>query len=143
VLLHESFHVAGVPAKPIDFFVQNIMEAEVHQVEASVGLPLSQIVLKIASIESVEAQGQGLAFTVNVTDPDQVDEDIIRVEILDGNRNLVFLQERPRAKLTERFTWNGLNASGNPTESGLHSIRVVAGSALYAGRDYVLKRAKG
>ena len=143
LLLHELFHVAGVPAKPIDEFLKWIMESGVHEVEASVGLPLSQIALKIASIESVEAQGHGIALTVRVTAPDKVDADSIRIEILDGNRNLVFLQERPRAKFTERFTWNGLDASGKPTESGMHSLRVIAGGASYAARDYVLRRAKG
>jgi Domain of unknown function (DUF4157) len=143
LLLHESFHVAGVPAKPIDEFLEWIMEVGIHEVEASVGLPLSQIALNIASIESVEAQGQGIAFTVTVTKPDQVDADRIRIEILDGNRNLVFWQERPRAAFTERFTWNGLDASGKPTESGMHSLRVTAGHALYAARDYVLRRPEG
>jgi len=141
LILHESFHVAGVPARPINEFLEYIMEAAVHGFEASAGLPLSQIVLRAASIQSVNAQGQGLDFTVSVTEPDQL-ESTLRIEILDGNRNMVFLQERPTKKFTERFVWNGLDGSGKPTESGMHSIRVVSGNALYAARDYVVRRAK-
>jgi flagellar hook assembly protein FlgD len=118
------------------------MEVSIHGFEASVGLPLSQIVEHAAAIQEVKAHGQGIEFKASVTKPDNLPSDIVRIEILDGNRRQVFLEERPKAKFAKRFIWNGLDAAGKPTEAGMHSIRVVAGNVLIAGHDYVLRRGK-
>jgi len=64
LILHESVHVAGLPAKPINEFLETIMEVSIHGFEASVGLPLSQIVERAASIREVKPHGQGIEFNV-------------------------------------------------------------------------------
>lgn len=140
LILHESVHVAGLPTKPINEFLETIMELAAHGFEASVGLPLSQIVERAARIRGVKPHGQGVEFEVSVAKPDNLPADAVRIEIFDGNRRQVFLREQPKAKFTKQFSWDGLDASGKPTESGIHSIRVVAGNVLIAAYDYVLRR---
>jgi hypothetical protein len=78
-------------------------------------------------------------FTASVTKAENLPSDTIRVEILDGNRRRVFARELPKGGFRKPFVWDGL-AAGKPTESGIHSIRVLAGSVLIAARDYVLRR---
>lgn len=140
LILHESVHVAGLPAKPINEFLESIMEVSIHGFEASVGLPLSQVVEQAGAIRGVKPHGQGVEFEVSITKPDDLPSNTIQVEIFDGNRQRVFSVQLPRAKFARKFTWNGLNASGAATESGIHSMRVVAGSVLVASYDYVLRR---
>jgi hypothetical protein len=142
IILHESVHVAGLPTKPINEFLEVIMEGSIHGFEASVGLPLSQIVERAAVIREVKPHDQGVKFKISVTKPDNLPSDTIRIEIFDGNRRQVFSHEQPKAKFAKQFIWNGLDASGKPTESGIHSIRVVAGAVLIAAYDYVLRREK-
>jgi hypothetical protein len=139
LILHESVHVAGLPNKPINEFLETILEVSIHGFEASVGLPLSQIVEKAASISDVKPRGAGVEFTASVTKAEDLPSDTISVEILDGNRHRVFVRELPKGRFSKPFVWNGL-AAGKPTESGIHSIRVVAGNVLIAARDYVLRR---
>jgi hypothetical protein len=139
LILHESVHVAGLPSKPINEILESILEGSIHGFEASVGLPLSQLVEKAASISAVKPRGAGLEFTASVTKAENLPSDKISVEILDGNRRRVFARELPKGRFSEPFAWDGL-AAGKPTESGIHSIRVVAGNVLIAARDYVLRR---
>lgn len=139
LILHESVHVAGLPNKPINEFLETILEVSIHGFEASVGLPLSQIVEKAASISAVKPRGAGVEFTASVTKAENLPSDTITVEILDGNRRRVFARELPKGRFSKPFVWDGL-AAGKPTESGIHSIRVVAGNVLLAARDYVLRR---
>ena len=140
LILHETAHVAGLPAKPINEFLEAIMETAMHGFEASAGLPFSQIIAKAASIEAVKPRGQGLEFTVSVTNPDALPDSMVRIEILDGNREPAFSMERRNTKFRKQFAWDGIGILGKPTESGIHTIRVVAGAALMAARDYVLRR---
>jgi hypothetical protein len=140
LILHEAFHVAGVPATPITGGPELFMEVGVHGFEAQVGLPLSQIAAKTARIDAVKAVGSGIEFTVTINNPDDLSSDIVDIDVVDGNRNQVFAAKRPAKKFAQRFKWNGLDASGKPTESGLHSIRVVAGAALFAEHDIILRR---
>ncbi|RMD63745.1 DUF4157 domain-containing protein, partial [Candidatus Parcubacteria bacterium] len=83
LILHESVHVAGLPTKPINDFLETIMELSIHGFEASVGLPLSQIVEHAAAIQEVKPHGQGVEFKVSVTKPDGLPSDTIRIEIFD------------------------------------------------------------
>jgi len=62
------------------------------------------------------------------------------VEIFDGDRRQVFFQEQRKEKFARQSIWNGLDPSGKPTLSGIHSIRVVAGNVLIAAHDYILGR---
>jgi hypothetical protein len=142
LILHEAFHVAGVPATPITGGPEFFMEAGVHGFEAEAGLPFSQIAAKTARIDAVKASGSGIEFTVIVNDPNQLSSDVVDIDVLDGNRNRVFSAKRPASKFVQRFNWDGLDASGKRTESGLHSIRVVAGAALFAEHDIILRRTK-
>jgi hypothetical protein len=142
LILHESVHVAGLPSRPIDIFLEYIMEAGIHHFEASVGLPFSQIISHAATIREVKPHGQGVEFEVDVTKPGDLPSSTVQVEVLDGNRRRVFSHENPKAKFTRKFVWNGLDDAGKPTEPGLHSIRVVAGDVLIAAHDYVLRRPK-
>jgi hypothetical protein len=140
LILHESFHVAGVPTKPINEFLELVMEVGAHGFEASVGLPLSQIAAKAGTIESVKPHGQGLQFIVTIAKPEDLPSSTVTIEIFDGNREKVFSSEIAKQRLTRQIVWNGLKASGRPTESGIHSIRVLAGATLIAARDYILRR---
>jgi hypothetical protein len=139
LILHESVHVAGLPNKPINEFLETILEVSIHGFEASVGLPLSQIVEKAASISDVKPRGAGVEFKASVTKAENLPSDTISIEILDGNRRRVFARELPKGRFSKPYVWDGL-AAGKPTESGIHSIRVVAGNVLIAARDYVLRR---
>jgi hypothetical protein len=142
LILHESVHVAGMPPRPIDSFMETIMEVAIHGFEASAGLPLSHIIGHAAAIRDVKPHGQGLEFEVSVTKADDLPADTVQIEIFDGNRQRVFSREHPKARFTSKFVWNGHDDSGRPTEPGIHSIRVVAGAALIAAHDYVLRRGK-
>lgn len=150
LILHEAVHVAGVPSIPIPGPLEKMaFEAPIHTiVEAPAGLPMSEIVPTAARIDSVVPEGPGLQITVAVVDRYlMADPDDIKVEVLDGNRNLVFQQAYPVEQIAAHFAsdallfrWDGLGASGKSTESGIHSIRVVSGAALYAARDYIIRR---
>jgi len=142
LILHEAFHVAGVPSRPITELPNLVMETGVHGFEASVGLPMSQIEAKTARLTNVKPLGAGLEFTVNIIDPDQLSSDVIDIDVVDGNRKQVFSVKRPAKKLTERFVWNGHDRAGKETESGIHSIRVRAGAALFAAQDVIIRRTK-
>ena len=141
LLFHEALHVAGFPDEAMNGLQRDYMEPWLHDTEAALGLPFSAIVENVVALSRVEPFGDGIGFRVAVKDPGALDSDRIDIQILDGNRDLVFTETRP-TDFSGLVAWDGTGAGGERTESGIHSIRVVSGSAMYASEDVTLRRSR-